>query len=853
MFSVTGVLAILAVSLVVVLATGFTPARSRLLDGGAWLADAENMPHASGPNAAVDAAVQKCPDVTDCRWVQRDGLAYLLQSRSGQVHRLDTATRAFDEQGVSIGREARLLVGTGRVYSIDRATGAVTSRDVVSLAPRGDATAVEGGAGDAIVDRSGVLWVVEIGTGNLIGIDDTSVLSRISIGGNGAELTMGSIDDTPVILDRGSATITPIDDRGRAGRRVTLTELDARRTVLGRDLPSGPLFAIERGSGRLTRIDLSTGATTDVGQIDIGDQVTALHVVGRSAFAVQGDLGVVRWFSMDDRVEHDPIGDASETFVKDGYLFANDARAREAHLAGPDTDPQPILKRRDDIPKFDVKPEQNSYNPTPISVTTTTRVEQVSSPTSSTMAPSTSSSSTTSTTTPGTSTTLPAADVPPPAPTNVTAQGDDGKATVRWNSTATMVEHFEIEPDGSATSFDKQTAAGSVCAGGDCDITITRLTNGSTYRFVIYAVDAKGTRSAPSSPSNPVLVDAGLPGTAGTPTAKGRPNGVVEVSWTPAGEGAGGRPISGYTVTALDEAKQPLPAQATAGASATTATVSGLRDGQRYYFRVVATNDAGKDGSPSDSQNPAAPFGRPTAVTVTASSELGCGNAAENPTTWPVSWEAYPFEADSSTKQYAVTVDGQPQPASTGSSLSATVLAGHQGTVSVAAENDAGLGPTSTATVTCYLEDAAGQLTFDPPVVQTGTVNFTFASTSAPGAPCCYHRISDPNIRVTGPNGTGAPVATIPVPSQYQPGARSGPHVLPTDTMAPGTYDVIIQSPSGQLAVTSFDVAAPPGPFREPVPNQPERPKTPAVTDTAIIVPRGDRTRTVSASRRNES
>src|SRR5262249_22590943 len=134
--SASGVLTVLAVAIIAVVATGFTPARSRLLDGGAWLADDTNMPHASGPNAAVDAAVQACPDPNDGRWVQRDGLAYLVQPGAGQVHRLDTATRHFDQQGVVIGaRNSRLLVGTGRVYSIDEGTHAITSRDPITLAP----------------------------------------------------------------------------------------------------------------------------------------------------------------------------------------------------------------------------------------------------------------------------------------------------------------------------------------------------------------------------------------------------------------------------------------------------------------------------------------------------------------------------------------------------------------------------------------------------------------------------------------------------------------------------------------------------------------------------------------------
>ena len=167
------------------------------------------------------------------------------------------------------------------------------------------------------------------------------------------------------------------------------------------------------------------------------------------------------------------------------------------------------------------------------------------------------------------------------------------------------------------------------------------MTNGTTYRFRIQAINGVGTGSYSA------LSEALTPGTAGPPTigtataASGR----ATVSWTaPAFDG--GSPITGYVVTPYVSTWTGLPR--TFNATATTQTITGLTNGWPYRFRVQAINNIGT-GTYSAASNrvtptgPSAP-GPPTIGTATAAS----GRAT-------VSWTAPAFDGGSPITGYVVT------------------------------------------------------------------------------------------------------------------------------------------------------------------------------------------------------
>ncbi|MFI7274623.1 fibronectin type III domain-containing protein [Streptomyces sp. NPDC049879] len=183
----------------------------------------------------------------------------------------------------------------------------------------------------------------------------------------------------------------------------------------------------------------------------------------------------------------------------------------------------------------------------------------------------------------------------PAAPTGVRAAAGIAAATVTWD-----------RPAGTApvTGYSVEAAPGGArveVPGDTTTATVPGLTPGTPYTFRVRALNGAG-ESAASAPSDPVVPAA--PGT----TAPAAPDqvrargGVREatVTWRAPGDD-GGAPVTSYTVRAE-------PGGATATATGTTATVTGLDPADAYTFTVLAVNAAGASA-------PSAPSA-PVAVTA---------------------------------------------------------------------------------------------------------------------------------------------------------------------------------------------------------------------------------------------
>jgi hypothetical protein len=115
----------------------------------------------------------------------------------------------------------------------------------------------------------------------------------------------------------------------------------------------------------------------------------------------------------------------------------------------------------------------------------------------------------------------------------------------------------------------------------------------------MYLDDGSITSSQPTAPGAPTNVTA----TAGNTTAT--------VSWTAPGNG--GSALTGYTVTPYIGSVAQTPVAA--GASATSATVTGLANGTAYSFTVSATNAIGT-GPASTQSNVVTPTSAPVPAFV---------------------------------------------------------------------------------------------------------------------------------------------------------------------------------------------------------------------------------------------
>jgi uncharacterized repeat protein (TIGR02543 family) len=196
------------------------------------------------------------------------------------------------------------------------------------------------------------------------------------------------------------------------------------------------------------------------------------------------------------------------------------------------------------------------------------------------------------------------------APTGVTAVAGNGEVTITFTAPS--------DNGGSAiTGYRVTSTPGNIVKTTDNDATtvvVTGLTNGTSYTFIVEAVNAVGTgaASAASEAVTPKAV-ASVP----TEVTAVAGNGQATITFTAPADN-GGSAITGYRVTST-----PGNIVVETTNDSTTVSVAGLTNGTSYTFTVEALNAAGYGvvSAASEAVTPMTVAGAPTEVTAVAGNE----------------------------------------------------------------------------------------------------------------------------------------------------------------------------------------------------------------------------------------
>jgi len=171
---------------------------------------------------------------------------------------------------------------------------------------------------------------------------------------------------------------------------------------------------------------------------------------------------------------------------------------------------------------------------------------------------------------------------PPPAPTNLVATPGNGQVSLSWNASSGATSYNVKRSTTNGGPY--TTVATGVTA---TNFTNTQLVNGTTYFFVVSAVNSAG-ESGNSNQASATPLGTPPPAPTGLTASPG--NAQVSLNWN-ASSGA-----ASYNVKRSTTSGGPYTTVAT-GVTSTSFTNTGLTNGTTYFFVVSAVNSAGESGN----------------------------------------------------------------------------------------------------------------------------------------------------------------------------------------------------------------------------------------------------------------
>ena len=226
------------------------------------------------------------------------------------------------------------------------------------------------------------------------------------------------------------------------------------------------------------------------------------------------------------------------------------------------------------------------------------------------------------------------------APRDITTVPGNAEVAVSWSPPASDGGSSIASYSVRAVDLTSSANGGQTCSSSDTSCTVTGLTNGNRYEFVVTPVNASGNGAqGTSSPATPFTTPSAPSGVTGTP-------GSAQVSLTWSAPGDGGSSITGYAIRYSSNGGSSWSTATTNSASSSAAYIAtGLTNDTAYVFEVAARNAAGASSwsASSDPLTPSVSAGAPSAVTAVP----GNGSVA-------LSWSAPSLGSSESVSGYVV-------------------------------------------------------------------------------------------------------------------------------------------------------------------------------------------------------
>lgn len=214
---------LLAGTVAVVTASGWSVRPLNLSDGTAWLLRGGDLVHASASTGQADWMIEDVvdPEAADQSQVAQDGdMTVVVDRANEQAVSVDAVTLDVELE-TEAAPETIPYVASGEMYLVS--DGLIRWMDPADLTDR--ATIEVPGTVKAAIDSDGILWAVTPRDGRLRKIQAGEVVneSRIAQPGHDMDITIAA--NQPVVLDHSSLELAFIDRRsGTAGEAYTLAQ-----------------------------------------------------------------------------------------------------------------------------------------------------------------------------------------------------------------------------------------------------------------------------------------------------------------------------------------------------------------------------------------------------------------------------------------------------------------------------------------------------------------------------------------------------------------------------------------------------------------------------------------------------